>query len=198
MGPPTLVSREVGGGVESSPTPRRSEGVVNHSAALIDGTPGPEDWLESGTRDRPSYVGEDGRSWGMVVPPDRPARERRRPRRGLLNGTSVLGRKRVIPKGEYRHPRAALRPGPGGSPRNSRPRAINRCSRRTGDQIGLLRDGRFSGARAITVQRLRRTLPRGETRRSCLEDTRRASRVAQRVCCDGTASALETGIRRSA
>ena len=43
------------------------------AAALIDGTPWPSDVARTSQGDRPSSVGKDGRSWGMVLPPDRPA-----------------------------------------------------------------------------------------------------------------------------
>ena len=75
-----------------SPRPRLSPGGMGAmAAALIDGTPWPCDVARAGQGDRPSSVGKDGRSWGMVVPPDRPA-VRGGPGGGLLNGTSDCSR----------------------------------------------------------------------------------------------------------
>ena len=62
------------------------------AAALVDGTPWPCDVARAGQGDRPSSVGEDGRSWGMVVPPGPAWPVRGGPGGGPFNGTSDCSR----------------------------------------------------------------------------------------------------------
>ena len=69
------------------------------AAALIDGTPWPCDVARAGQGDRPSSVGKDGRSWGMVVPPGPAGRERWAGRRSPQRYVGLLTRGTPRPPG---------------------------------------------------------------------------------------------------
>ena len=69
------------------------------AAALIDGTPWPCSVARAGQGDRPSSVGKDGRSWGMVVPPGPAGRERWAGRRSHQRYVGLLTRRTPRPPG---------------------------------------------------------------------------------------------------